>query len=50
MENIMENPQNVKNRIIITPLEYLSEENENTHSKRYMHPYVHFNNKDMEGP
>ena len=39
----MEIPQNAKNRITITPLEHLYEENENNHSKRYMHPYVYFN-------
>ena len=56
MENSMEIPLEIKNRTTIqfsnfTP-EYLSEENENTSYKRYMHPKVHFgiiyNCHDME--
>ena len=45
MENSMEVPQKLKNRTTIPSsnftLEYLSKENKNTNSKRYMHPYVH---------
>ena len=52
----MEAPQKIKNKTTIqfsdfTP-GYLSKENENTNSKRYMHPYVHcsiiYNSQDME--
>ena len=45
MQNSMESPQKIKNRTIIWPSYstsgYLSEENENTSWKRYMHTYVH---------
>ena len=56
MENNMEVPQKIKNRTTVrsgnsTP-GYLSEENENTNSKRYMHPCVHcsiiYNSQDMD--
>ena len=56
IENSMEAPQKIKNKTTIqfsdfTP-GYLSKENENTNSKRYMHPYVHcsiiYNSQDME--
>ena len=56
MENSMEVPQKIKNRTTIQSSNstsgYLSEENKNTNSKRYMHPYAHcstnYNNQDME--
>ena len=45
MENSMEFPQKIKNRTAIwfsnSTTGYLSEENENTNLKKYMHPYVH---------
>ena len=56
MENSMEIAQNIKNRTTIwssnsTP-GHLSEENENTSLKRYMHPNGHsniiYNSQDME--
>ena len=56
MENSMEIPQKIKNRTAIwssnsTP-GYLSKEDKNANSKRYMHPYVHhciiYNSQDME--
>ena len=50
------NPQKTKNRITVwsnnSTSGYISEENENTNSKRYRHPYVHvsiiYSNQDME--
>ena len=56
MENGMESPQKIKNRITIWPSHYtpwyLSEEDENTNSNRYMHTYIHcniiYNSQDME--
>ena len=56
MKNSMEVPQKTKNRTTIqssnsTP-GYISRKNENTNSKRYMHPNVHsstiFSSQDME--
>ena len=45
MENSMEDPQKIKTRTIIwssiSNSGYLSKENENTDSKRYMYPHVH---------
>ena len=45
MENSMEIPQKIKNRITIrfsnSTFEYLSKENEDTNSKRYVYPCVH---------
>ena len=57
MEKSIEIPQNTKNRTTIQSSnpnsEYLSEENENTNLKRYMHTYVHYstiyNSQDVEG-
>ena len=54
----MEVPQQIKNRTTIQPSSsisgYLSEEYENTYSKRYMYPYIHcsiiYNSQDMEKP
>ena len=56
MENSMEVPQKIKNRTTIwssnSTSEYLSEENENTNLKRYVHSHVHcsiiYNRQDME--
>ena len=56
MESSMEDPQKFNNRTNIqssnSTSDYLSEENEITNSKRYMHPYVHcstiYNSQDME--
>ena len=56
MENSMEIPQKIKNKTTIWPSystsEYLSEEYENTNSKKYMHPCVHcsiiYNSQYME--
>ena len=43
-KNSMKIPQKIKNRNTIWPsnssIAYLSKENENINSKRYMHPYV----------
>ena len=56
MENNMERPQKIKRTTIWSSYTfgYLSKEYENTHSKRYMHPYVHcsiiYNNQDMKQP
>ena len=56
MENSMEVPQNTKERATIgssnpTP-RYISKENKNNNSERYMHPNVHcstiYNSQDME--
>ena len=44
VENIMEFPQKIKNKITIwssNSTGYLPEEFENTNLKRYMHPYVY---------
>ena len=47
VENSMEHPQKLQNRTPIWPsnstLEYISQKNENTNSKIYMHPNVHCN-------
>ena len=56
MENSMEIPHKIKNRITIRfsnpTFEYLSKENEDTNSKRYVCPYVHcstiYSRQDME--
>ena len=56
MENSMEVPQKIKNRIIMwsnnSTIRYLPKENKNTKSQRYMHPYVYFriiyNSRNME--
>ena len=56
MENKMEDPQKIKNRATKwssnSTAGYLSEENENTDSKRYIHPNVHcsiiHNREEME--
>ena len=56
MENSMEDPQKIKNRTAIWSSNsisgYLSEGNENSMLKRYLHPHVHgstiYNNQDME--
>ena len=56
MENSMEIPQNIKNRTTIwssnSTSGYFSEENKNTNSKRYVHPYIHcsiiYNSQGME--
>ena len=56
MKNCIEIPQKIKNIITIQSnnftSEFLSEENENTNLKIYMHPYVHcsitYNSQDME--
>ena len=56
MENSMEIPQKVKNRITIVSSYfnsgYLSSEYKNTNSKIYVHPYIHcsiiYDNQDME--
>ena len=46
IENSMEVPQKIKNRTTTqssnSTLGYLSKENKNTNSKRYMHPSVHY--------
>ena len=46
MENIMEIPQNIKNKATICPSNstsgYLSKEIQYNDSKRYMHPYVYW--------
>ena len=46
MENSMGIPQKIKNRTTIWPRNfnsgYLSEGNENTNLKRYIHPHVHW--------
>ena len=54
MENSMEVPQKIKNRVTIGPSNptpgRISRENYN--SKRHMHPYIHssamYNSQDME--
>ena len=56
MENTMEIPQKLKNRISIlssiSTSEYLSERNENTNLKWYMNSYVNcsiiYNSQNME--
>ena len=56
MENSMELPQKIKNRTAIWPSnstpEYLTKENNNMNSKRYMHPNIHssinYNSQDIE--
>ena len=56
MENSVKIPQKIKNRTIIWPNNsssgYLSKENKNTNSKKYMHPHVHcsiiFKHQDVE--
>ena len=56
VENSMEVPQKIKNRTIIWSSNssngYLPKENENTNSKRYIHPYVYcsiiYNSQDKE--
>ena len=55
MENSMEVPQKIKNRTTIwsssSTSGYLSKENKNTNSKKYLHPHVHSNiyhSQDME--
>ena len=56
MENSLEGPQKIKNRITIrsssSTTRYLAKENENTNLKRSMHPYVYcsilYNNQDMK--
>ena len=56
MKNNVEIPQKIKNRTSVLlgnfTSWYLPEENKNTKSKRYMHPYVHcsiiYNSQDME--
>ena len=56
MENSMEMPQNIKNTTTLWhnnfTFGYLSEETQNTNSKRYMDPYVHcgaiYNSQDVE--
>ena len=56
MENNMEMPQKIKNRIAMwssnSTSGYLFEENENTNSKRYLQLYVHYsiiyNSQDKE--
>ena len=58
MENNVEIPQKNKNRITIQfsdpTFGYLSKENKNINSKRYMHPCVHcsiiYISRDMEQP
>ena len=58
MENMLEVPQKIKNSTTIwsssSTSRYLFEENENTNSKRYMHPHVHcsiiYNSQDMKQP
>ena len=56
MDNSIEIPQNIKNRTTMwssnsTP-GYMSEENQNTNLKRYMHPNVHssiiYKSQDVE--
>ena len=51
MENIMEVPQNIKNRPHNSTSGYLFKEITNTSLKRYTHPYVHYsitcNRQDM---
>ena len=56
MENSMKSSQKIKNRTTTQPSNstsgYSHEENKNTDSKRYMHPYVHCsitsNSQDMD--
>ena len=56
MEKIMEVPQKFKNRTTSwssnSTSGYLSKENENTNSKRYIHTHIHcsiiYNSQDME--
>ena len=56
MENNMEVPQKIKNRIIILSsnsiIEYLPKDHESINSKRHMHPYVYssiiYNSQIME--
>ena len=56
IENFIEVSQKINTRTIIwssnSKYWYLSGENENTNSKRYMHPYVHcsiiYNSQDTE--
>ena len=56
MESTMEGPQKIKNQTTLwssNPTSgYLSEENKNTNSKRYLHPHVHcsniYNSQNME--
>ena len=58
MENSVEIPQKNKNRITIQSSDstfgYLSKENKNINSKRYMHPYLHcsiiYISQDRERP
>ena len=56
VENSMEFPQKIKNGTAFWPRDLtsgtLSEESQNTNSKEYMHPYVHYsviyNSQDLE--
>ena len=52
MENSMELPQKIKNWSSLSTPGCITEENENTNSKRYMHPNVDsrivYNSHDVE--
>ena len=56
VENSVEFPQKIKNGTAFWPRDLtsgtLSEESQNTNSKEYMHPYVHYsviyNSQDLE--